>query len=659
MIMKKIFYSIVALLIVVVSCTKEIENQNTEQTPNGSETLETENVEFLYATTENDAATKSILNNDLSYAWGVNDKIGVVVRNKKNKNTILYRISELYSGGGFSVDVGSSYTRYGFAVSPSMFIPVNAGKSVKDYCAPVIEEEEEVGTFLKVKYPTKYDISSYIVNENIDDGKYDMARSFFPMPMVAVNDPNSPDLMFYSIGAMVKVTMSEIPVGTKALAITFNQVVTGTFEVNNPSSPTPSVSVSDKSNPSTVTVTISADGLTEEQATHPIVLYIPVPTTEGLTILSRPNSTKAEVLRNKGYSFNTKCVYRASTTTDFRVGDKDYKIASGNLLATNNAGTLEWSFEEPLQHMRDGEGNPHVSEPTEYDPDYTPLPGPSLANNEDKQDVFTWNFLYKQFTGKDAPDLADPTFDAYPLEFGTSTKNIGGFDWHVPTAAEMTSLLYNGNAIDSDYETTYSSTPRSGYTIVSGIESVYSAKALIPVAEIDDYSVGATYTTGGSFIPVILLFPDGYIDQTADLNVIKGDNINNLRVNGSTIHYSRLKEMMSKGVVVLPMVGMYNLHAIANPNYGQEGHEEEAEYYARWYHTYSAYYCSSTSDLTPAQKAAMALDPEDPNYKYFQKNDLAYRLICNVVSSSNAFFPKSRSILYHSVRLVRSETISE
>ena len=79
---------------------------------------------------------------------------------------------------------------------------------------------------LWVNYPDEYDYT----------GK--TTETYTPMPMVAVNAPNT-DLTFYNVGGVLRLTVKNVPVNTEYLKITFPGInITGYYKVANPGTET-------------------------------------------------------------------------------------------------------------------------------------------------------------------------------------------------------------------------------------------------------------------------------------------------------------------------------------------------------------------------------------------------------------------------------------
>lgn len=437
------------------------------------------------------------------YGWSGQDKIAVSV---SLGGSYSFVESEAYSDSKFAVT--HEGTRTGYAVLPSSF--------AKTYD----------GSTLTVTYPTSYDISA-----DISAGRYDNANgsAYIPFPMVSVSTSANSDLTFYSIGSLVKIEVTNVPKGTKNLYITFNKVVTGDFVVSDPSTSTPTVSAG--SGTSTVRVKLSDSGLASTIAS--LKLYIPVPTCSGLSIASS-STTKATVARNHGYAFSVSAIARASTDTDFQVGSTNYIIAPGNLLAHNTDGsTIVWSFlsgnDQLITTMRSKSNDPHTNNNTTV---------PSCASPGYYQDSFSLDELYKEFTGQGSVPAS-----AYTI--ATSyTKTIDGHDWYIPTVDEMTSFINTTG--------TYKRT--GSLAVVGGQQDMYLAKVSVKVSA----TAYSGYALSGSNVPMVVLFPDGYVDQTDFINTTPSG------AKGASyfpISYEVFQQMVNAGAIFLPVAGYFGYPA--------------------------------------------------------------------------------------------------
>lgn len=548
----------------------------------------------LSATTENDNSTKVTLDGT-TYGWssGV-DKLMVTTTDG------LVESSTFSSDGHFTLDYSGS--RDGYAVIPSTFLTGYDGSN------------------LTITYPSSYDISSYITDSYLAGGKYDAAGAYLPIPMIATSTEGDDNLKFYALGALVRVTISDVPVGTKKLFITFNQTVTGNFTVTSPIPGTNSVAVVDASTPSTVEFTISADGITPEQAVNNFVLYIPVPTTSGLGIASS-SKTKATVERNNGYAWAVHAITYTGNKGYFQTTDGIYEFAPGNLLAyktTSGKADITYSFEDPLISTRGAmNDDPHLrSSEARYTKgdviarSISPLLSElgSDGNGYQYQDVFSWDVL-RAIVG-DLPDdtekgagyyLADnekytwnssyyDTHDYY--NFAANAIEIDGKTWSVPTEKFWATMVYLYENVGYDVN-------RTGVlATVSGRTNAQFSKMKVLVTGNDTYDgYGYTFSDEKLYVPGTLFFPDGYVDQT---DLLGAPNRRGFSSDDATpsISIDQFNEMIANGAVFLNSSGMH-VEADADPanwawSWVPLRYSGDKDYATGEEYRYCGYYISST-----------------------------------------------------------------
>lgn len=542
---KSLFYVFAGALCILGACNKGIEKPEENHESSGEKKMITEQV---LVKSENDGnETKVAIDGSNTYQWTSNDYLAFFVTSdggaSYTKVTTASPINTETKEFTLSYPEGS--TRGGYGVIPASF----AKSFAKTY-------ESEV---LTVTYPDSYDISA-----DITAGRYDNRGTYIPVPMVAINSGDN--MTFYSIGALVKVTMSNIPVGTKTLYITFNQTVTGDFTVANPGTVAPTVSVADTENKTTVAITVSEDGLTAAQAANPIVLYIPVPTTTGLGIASSA-TTKATVSRNKGYAWAVNAITcTGDGSFDTNVGK--YFVASGNLLAYNNSGDFEYSFSHPFFSTMGSLYEPHHN----IDKSEGPIE-PSFANisSGSYKDVYTFDELRKlvgdtreTITAEDLPTSFSTNSISISKKTaldGTNT-DITEYNWSVPSESLIYALTF-----DASNNPLYF---RNGQKGVVGLKTgVTLADVNVNVSGNDLYEKYAI--VDGTTIPGLLLFPDGYLDQTDCLSEVNFSSMTvptpgeglGYRGNTSwsevqTIGHDALEKMIDAGAVFIATLGLFD-----------------------------------------------------------------------------------------------------
>lgn len=169
------------------------------------------------------------------FAWSDPDEIALHI------STGSYRSVEVTASGVFTFVAEGSETRDGYAIYPADVAAGNAS-------APA------------VTLPDSYDITA----EGMGD--------WYPTPMIAVNNPADDDLWFYHVGAALRLTLNSVPEGTKTISVSFGKGVTGTFEVADPSTATPSIAPAAAADE----VSFVLDAALSE-ATDGLTVNIPVP----------------------------------------------------------------------------------------------------------------------------------------------------------------------------------------------------------------------------------------------------------------------------------------------------------------------------------------------------------------------------------------------
>lgn len=513
MIMKTTFiYTLVAgaIILSLAACNKE---QNNQEENAGLVT------ESLSAQKENDA-TKVTMNSSRVFGWSGSDQAAFSAYNGAS-----YTFYESDTYGATVADkftVSYSGTRQGYAVIPSNF--------AKSLSAD--------GSTLTVTYPDSYDISAYVDAADALDEDYDGANGtdFIPYPMVAVSSSGNPSLTFYAIGALVKVSVSEVPAGTKKLFITFNKKVTGDFEVQDLSTlgttnqPYVSTDVDAYTN---VSVTISSTGLTK---TRNITMYIPVPLCDaGLNLISSKGAAKAALVRNKGYAFAVKAIDRVSSTTEFKMRingvDWNYFISPGNLLAHNTGSGIEWSF-------LDGNGGYDqlitVENSIVDNPHQNHAFTPGRANSGDYQDSFLWDDLYDVFEGSPQDPAGAGTI--------STGKTISGNTWYIPRNDNFSRFILNYGSFRTGESKNY----------VGGVgHACYS--------QVNVYVGGSAYSSYElentlHVVSGLMLYPDGFVDQTGFVTNVNSSAIPEIK-DRPVISFEAFKSMVDAGAKFLPAGG--------------------------------------------------------------------------------------------------------
>ena len=169
------------------------------------------------------------------FAWSDPDEIAI------HSTAGAYKTAQVTAAGVFTFVPEGSEVRDGYAIYPASVAAGNAS-------APA------------VTLPDSYDITA----EGMGD--------WYPTPMIAVNNPADDDLWFYHVGAALRLTLNSVPEGTKTISVSFGKGVTGTFEVADPSTATPSIAPAAAADE----VSFVLDAALSE-ATDGLTVNIPVP----------------------------------------------------------------------------------------------------------------------------------------------------------------------------------------------------------------------------------------------------------------------------------------------------------------------------------------------------------------------------------------------
>lgn len=561
---KNVIYTFAAgfLFLSLAACTKEIENGDGQPAPTEPATMITE---VLSVKKEGDD-TKVTMTRRGIFDWCDGEKVAFTIKySDPESGATKYKLAtSTYSSENpnkLSVSYSEGESRERFAVMPSRFYNNMWGGSDGD-------------KYLNVQYPDNYDISTYVDAADNENKSYDGANGtdLIQFPMVALSDPESSLLTFYSVGALVRVVMTNVPAGTKVLYVTFNQTVTGPFTVKNPGTSSSYVEIpavipgeeERRITPSTVAITISTKehGLSKKRN---ITLYIPVPTTEGLRILSSAE-TKGSIERNVGYSWEVPAIVNPTNSKSFNTTDGTFIIAPGNLLAYNNSGSIEYSFLSGTNQLITTRGDyldpkasadPHENVATDAEaPAWPPAVGKC-------QDTFLWD-TFRSIV-RDVTDLEKA---AHPYII-TKPLTISGVDWYAPSR-DVSEALIDKKA----YSNTITHYRIGNKATVHG--HIYSsiARVRVDVSGSDDYSGYALRDS--KYVPGALLFPDGYVDQTdqiTNLTYFTVDGEGNIAPGSSdagnvttewdatqTLSFEAFEMMVSAGAIFLPTGGYYRIN---------------------------------------------------------------------------------------------------
>ena len=241
---KNYLFSAIALCVcLLTACNKEIDTPQTESSEENKEGV----ITYIRATGNENASKGSIDGTSGNFSWNVDDQIAVW-----DKTAGGYNVSDGLTIDDFSGDNATfSFTDLGdrsnYAVSPAWI--------------------RVAGNPTWVNLPGTYDLT------DIEDAKS-------PVPMIAVN--NEGTLHFKQLGALLRITLNNLPPSTRSVTINFNgKKVQGTFVVSDPDSDTPSIATEAASDGNDVITINTGDlgGWTDGKDVN-----IPVPTGTYTTI---------------------------------------------------------------------------------------------------------------------------------------------------------------------------------------------------------------------------------------------------------------------------------------------------------------------------------------------------------------------------------------
>lgn len=197
---------------------------------------------------------------DGKFAWDAGDQVALFFSSNSGPGQFWdYTVEVDQTNPAIATILASSArfkTRKGFAVYPA-----SAAKM------------SQAGD-LQVEMPDAYDVSDIIAGNNTG-----LTADFTPSPMVADNtiDPDSNQLDFYHVGALMRVSFPDVDPATVTVVATFDKDVTGTYTVDttDPTAPFIQTQGTTTNNVITFTVASSESGVGPNVTTF--ALNLPVP----------------------------------------------------------------------------------------------------------------------------------------------------------------------------------------------------------------------------------------------------------------------------------------------------------------------------------------------------------------------------------------------
>lgn len=310
--MKQMTWIITTLLVgILAGC-------NTEE-PFMDELVTTSHIVTITAGSE-DNATKAAISDALAFTWTTGDQIAV-------HTTDGYKTSSALTSGD----------------SPSATFTVDLGEGTRQNYAV---------------YPASAALASYATAENLrvhyaDTYSYNSNADFSPMVMIAKGNAPGTNLSFKHVGALVRMTVNNIPPEATKLTFTFQYKVTGDFPVSNPDTDAPDVTTTTSESDNVVTFHLPDHAGTWWDGK---VFNIPVPNdvTGSVTVAAYNGSTKIYEMSRSGLPalVRAKGTKKIIDLPKFSVSEsKIVAFSPGNLqavmkdaLTDGKAGIKEWHF---------------------------------------------------------------------------------------------------------------------------------------------------------------------------------------------------------------------------------------------------------------------------------------------------------------------------
>lgn len=381
-----------------------------EKQPAASEPEAGERVTTISASIEGAGTKVAIADADGKFSWSAGDKIAVWGTGRG------YVMSDALTASGTSADFAfTDYTLYDEERANYAVYPVE----IKD-------DGYYTASDLRIKMPSGYKIT------DLDDTEY------APVPMIAVNTAGA-GLSFKHLGALIRVTVKEVPPTTKSLRVTFEKKVTGSFAVNLTDPANPYIETADGNLSNTV---ITFDLPSPLTAMRDVVLNIPVPTgnvgafyveayNEGDLLMRTRQTSGVTMARKQGRKAMASLpTFSVNTTTKV-------VFAPGNLQAVtlNNGADWYWDFEySQYAFVGGGDGNETING------------NGTLSSTSGTVDLFGWSTAATYYginnSTKSGDDYSGSFKDWGELPIGPYAANT----WRSLSTSDWNHLLYNRSA---------------------------------------------------------------------------------------------------------------------------------------------------------------------------------------------------------------------
>ena len=510
--MKKVLYTLAALSFVFVACNKQ------EIVPEEGTSQEGELTTVTIKASNGDADTKAAIADETrAFTWTIGDQIAV------HTDAGRFYTSDALTTGGTTADftVSLSGNRNGYAVYPA-----SVAKSWD-------------GTNLTLTLPNTYTYEQ-VSGDNT------------PLPMIATNTTGA-TLIFYHVGALVRLTVPGIPATADKLVITFDKDVTGDFTLTSPNVGSSAITTSSNTDTGKNVVTITLTPGTDYSGA---VINIPVPV--GIitaSVEAKAGDTTLETVPSVISSWSVTRAHGKKATAAFTPSMYSMVLAPGNMY-TNKDGDFLMSpnyYEHTYNFTNNGEYNVEQT----Y----------SVSNRTH----FNWNEMY-YLMGGTTPTYALARTAGYYKEGEESVykydikKTIGAGvnekTWRTPTLEDWDNIVINP-------------TTRPGASFKNGDEDATTGwkflKVFVTGMVIDETYYGTTTSWYGSSEGVsgvpsteyqsgLLIFPDNVsiIGNFAQLALgQKNSSAASYNDYVSKINKAELDELISQGCSFLPSVGRW------------------------------------------------------------------------------------------------------
>lgn len=514
--MKKLFQFIPAIIILAVSCGKEVALPTLEGNDPASQ------VEMVTETIcgSRGVSTKSTISDvDASFSWTVGDNVAVHVSNGK----YVFTTDEGASGAvidvvhsdeaSFTVVYEAGYSRDAFAVYPSTIV----SKTAANY--------GQEGHPLDVTLPDSYTLAQ-------------VSGETSPGPMIATNHVGE-RWDFYQLCSLLRLTVDYIPASTKRLEIAFDgKKVCGDFSVASPVVPgTSAIETTDDASHSVITIT--KDGTDALLGQTSLMVNIPLPAGEytNLTITAYDALTDGKAIRTMTRPFNRTTTNqmafkRTASFPSAKKAFRGYEVSTG-ILERSKVGDADATYSLTGAEMV------MTYDPTTGKEIYA-LPAGCIpfepAVNYKKSAALN-KYFHKWFTLRD--------------ELGANGNNIMTTSGKLPTGWQFPTAGKTSHEAGTDWGNVLFASPKSPIT-VNGTTAKASdglfAMVQVSLSTNNTYSVAAGTYKGLFLLRDGSTIPAGYLTKLG-YNSKYGDN---------QLTETQFNELIQMGCLFIPVSGYYS-----------------------------------------------------------------------------------------------------